>query len=54
MRDWSEFEHLADAITASAHFCRIERDGLTFTHRNGTEIDLLPHGDIANRGTRSR
>ena len=52
MRDWSEFEQLADAITASGHFRRIERDGLTFTHRNGTEIDLLPHGDIANQDRR--
>ena len=53
MRDWSAFEGLADAITASGHFRRIERDGLTFTHRNGTAIDLLPHGDIANRDRRS-
>ena len=54
MRDWSEFEQLGDAITASGHIRRIERNGLTFTHRNGTAIDLLPHGDIANRDRRLR
>lgn len=53
MRDWSEFEGLAGAITASGRFRSIERAWLTFTHRNGTAIDLLPHGDIANRGRRS-
>lgn len=54
MRDWLEFEQLAGAIAASGHFLRTDRDGLTFRHRNGTELDLLPHGPIASPDSRLR
>lgn len=45
---WAEFELLATALTATGAFRRVERDGLTFVHESGTEIDLLPYGAIAD------
>ncbi len=54
MRDWDEFERLAAAITATGHFRRTEHDGLTFAHRNGTAIDLLPYGAITHPDARLR
>lgn len=46
---WAEFEELAAALSASGAFRRTERAGLKFVHRNGTEVDLLPYGAIADR-----
>jgi len=45
---WAEFERLATEIAATGAFRRTERAGLRFIHRNGTEIDLLPYGDITD------
>lgn len=44
---WAEFDRLASAITATGRFRRVDRDGLTFVHENGTQIDLIPYGPIA-------
>jgi len=45
---WPEFELLATALTETGAVRRTERDGLKFVHRIGTEIDLLPYGDITD------
>lgn len=51
---WAEFEHLASAITATGRFRRVDSDGLTFIHENGTQVDLIPHGPIAGPDARLR
>lgn len=50
---WGEFELLATALTEAGAFRRLERNGLKFVHRNGTEIDLVPFGGIADTDERA-
>ena len=46
---WEAYDSLATRLVMNTRFHRLEPDGLTFVHEDGTQLDLLPFGGILDR-----
>ncbi len=46
---WEAYDSLATRLVTNTRFHRLEPDGLTFVHEDGTQLDLLPFGGILDR-----